>query len=55
VVEQADRDGLRIRASVDLPGGRRLGGRAFVTLDDRGVVRRIVMDGDDVHLRWQSR
>ncbi|HXS96074.1 MAG TPA: hypothetical protein VN736_15820 [Candidatus Limnocylindrales bacterium] len=55
VVEQADRDGLRLRASVDLPGGRRLGGRAFVTLDDRGVVRRIVMDGDDVHLRWESR
>lgn len=55
IVEQADRDGLRIRGSLDMPGGRRLAGRAFVTVDDRGVVRRIVMDGDDVHLRWESR
>jgi len=54
IVEHAEPDGLRARMTVEA-GPLRLNGGMFLTVDDRGVVRRIVMDGDDVRLRWQGR
>jgi hypothetical protein len=54
VVERTEADGLRAVMSGQV-GPIHVRGGMFLTVDERGVVRKISMDGGEVRVRWEGR